>query len=358
MRVIQILPTLGWGDAVGNDTRAIYRILKEKGYDTVIGAEAVDRRIPKDEAMELKDLPEIRPEDLVIYHASTGSKLNFDITGYPGRKIMIYHNITPPGFFRRYNKQARENMEYGYEGIRYLKDKFEYCIADSGYNMQELRRMGYKCPIDVCPILIPFEDYDREPSKKVIDQYRDGKKNWLFVGRIAPNKKQEDVIRAFYCYQRDYEPESRLFLVGNAGGMETYEARLRNYIHTLGIDEKVIIPGHIPFDETLAYYRLADVFVCMSEHEGFCVPLAEAMHFGVPIAAYGCCAIPETLGNGGILLDSKEPEIAAAAANRVIRDGKLRAAILEGQKEMLKKYAYETVKEKLLGQLKEHLINS
>ena len=352
MRVIQILPTLGWGDAVGNDTRAIYRILKEEGFDTVIGAEAVDRRIPKDEAAELKDLPKIREEDLVIYHGSTGSKLNFDIAGYPGRKIMIYHNITPPGFFRRYNKQARENMEYGYEGIRYLKDKFAYCIADSEYNKQELRRMGYECPIDVCPILIPFEDYDREPSAKVLKQYRDGKKNWLFVGRIAPNKKQEDVIRAFYCYQRDYEPESRLFLVGNAGGMETYEARLKNYIHMLGLDEKVIIPGHIPFDETLAYYRLADVFVCMSEHEGFCVPLAEAMHFGVPIAAYGCCAVPDTLGNGGLLLDSKEPEVAAAAANRLITDQALRAAILEGQKEMLQKYKYENVKERLLTLLK------
>ena len=355
MRVIQILPTLGWGDAVGNDTRAIYRILKDEGYDTVIGAEAVDRRIPKDEAAELKDLPKIRDEDLVIYHGSTGSKLNFDIAGYPGRKIMIYHNITPPEFFRRYNKEARENMEYGYEGIRYLKDKFTYCIADSEYNKQELRRMGYECDIDVCPILIPFEDYDREPSAKVLKQYRDGKKNWLFVGRIAPNKKQEDVIRAFYCYQRDYEPESRLFLVGNAGGMEVYEARLRNYIHMLGLDEKVIIPGHIPFDETLAYYRLADVFVCMSEHEGFCVPLAEAMHFGVPIAAYGCCAVPDTLGSGGILLDSKEPEIAAAAANRLITDEALRAAILDGQQEMLQKYAYETVKSRLLALLKDLL---
>ena len=234
----------------------------------------------------------------------------------------------------------------------FLADKTEYCIADSDYNRQDLLKLGFTCPIDVCPILIPFEDYDREPSAKVLKQYRDGKKNWLFVGRIAPNKKQEDVIRAFYCYQRDYEPESRLFLVGNAGGMEIYEARLRNYIHMLGLDEKVIIPGHIPFDETLAYYRLADVFVCMSEHEGFCVPLAEAMHFGVPIAAYGCCAVPDTLGNGGLLLDSKEPEVAAAAANRLITDQALRAAILDGQKEMLQKYSHEVVSKQILACLK------
>ena len=356
MRVIQILPTLGWGDAVGNDARAIHRILKEEGYDSLIGAEAVDARIPKDTAVELSKLPEIRDGDLVIYHGSTGSRMNYDIAGYPGRKMMIYHNITPPEFFRRYNRQAQRNMEYGYEGIRFLKDKFEYCIADSDYNRQELRRMGYECPIDVCPILIPFEDYDRKPSAKVMDRYRgDGKKNWLFVGRIAPNKKQEDVIRAFYCYQRDYEPESRLFLVGNAGGMENYEARLENYIRVLGLEGKVIIPGHIPFDETLAYYRLADVFVCMSEHEGFCVPLAEAMHFRVPIVAYGCCAVPDTLGKGGVLLDSKEPEIAAAAANRVITDEKLRAAILDGQEEMLARFSYASVKKQLLSCLEKFI---
>lgn len=353
MRVIQILPTLGWGDAVGNDTRAIHRILKEEGYDSVIAAEAVDARIPKEEATEIGKLPEIREEDLVIYHASTGSRLNFDIAGYPGRKMMIYHNITPPEFFRRYNRDAGKNMAYGYEGIRYLKDKFEYCIADSEYNRQELRRMGYETPIDVCPILIPFEDYDKAPSKRVMEQYgNDGKKNWLFVGRIAPNKKQEDVIRAFCRYQRDYEPESRLFLVGNAGGMERYETRLKDYIHALGLDGKVIIPGHIPFDETLAYYRLADLFVCMSEHEGFCVPLAEAMHFRVPIIAYGCCAVPDTLGSGGLLLDSKEPELCAAAADRVMRDEKLREAIRQGQEETLERYRYQTVKKRLMDLLK------
>ena len=350
MRVIQILPTLGWGDAVGNDTRAIHRILKEEGYDSVIAAEAVDARIPKEEATEIGKLPEIREEDLVIYHASTGSRLNFDIAGYPGRKMMIYHNITPPEFFRRYNRDAGKNMAYGYEGIRYLKDKFEYCIADSEYNRQELRRMGYETPIDVCPILIPFEDYDKAPSKRVMEQYgNDGKKNWLFVGRIAPNKKQEDVIRAFCRYQRDYEPESRLFLVGNAGGMERYETRLKDYIHALGLDGKVIIPGHIPFDETLAYYRLADLFVCMSEHEGFCVPLAEAMHFRVPIIAYGCCAVPDTLGSGGLLLDSKEPGLAAAAIDRIVNDRALRRHLKKEQEKVLKRFSYEEAEKTMIG---------
>ena len=356
MRIVQILPALSPGDAVGNDTRAIRDILREAGYETEIYADFVDKRIQEGEGREIRFLPELAKEDLLIYHASTGTRLNFEVPSLGGRQIMVYHNITPPHFFRWYNFEARKNMEYGYEGIRYLADRMEYCIADSEYNRSELIRMGYRCPIDVCPILIPFADYDREPDREVLDRYRgDGIRNWLFVGRISPNKKQEDLIRAFYCYQRDYEPDSRLFLVGNAAGMERYDRRLKNYIRELGIEGKVVLSGHIPFTAILAYYRLADVFVCMSEHEGFCVPLAEAMHFGVPIAACDCCAVPDTLGSGGLLLKSREPETVAAAVNRILTDEGLREAIRAGQREMLKAYSHETVKERIMNCLKPYL---
>ncbi len=353
MRIIQMLPTLSFGDAVGNDTRAIRDILREAGYDTAIYAADVDHRLKAGEGFWLKDMPKLTDEDLLIYHGSTGSQLNFSLMEYGGRKVMVYHNITPPEFFRWYNPLAQKNMAFGYEGIEYLADKVEYCIADSSYNKEELRRMGYECPIDVCPILIPFEDYEREPDPTIMAQYQgDGWTNLLFVGRISPNKKQEDVIKAFYCYQRDYNPKSRLFLIGNPNGMERYEARLRTYAERLGIADKVIMPGHVKFDGILAYYQLADVFVCLSEHEGFCVPLVESMFFGVPIVAYGCCAVPETLGNGGLLLESKEPEMVAAAVNRVVTDESLRNGIAAEQKEMLQKYSHEVVSKQILACLK------
>ena len=356
MRIVQILPSFSPGDAVGNDTRAIRDILRDAGYETDIYADWVDKRLPESEGKDIRFMPKLTEEDLLIYHASTGSRLNFDLPSLGGRQMMIYHNITPPHFFRWYNHEAMKNMVYGYEGIRNLADKMSYCIADSDYNMRELRRMGYTCPIDVCPILIPFQDYDREPDREMMARYQgDGKKNWLFVGRISPNKKQEDLIRAFYCYQRDYDPESRLFLIGNAAGMERYAQRLRNYIRELEIEEKVVFPGHIPFPGILACYRLADVFVCLSEHEGFCVPLAEAMHFGVPIAAYDCCAVPDTLGKGGLVLRSKEPETVAAAVNRILTDAELQAQIRAGQQEMLQAYSYETVKKRIMSCLKPYL---
>ena len=217
--------------------------------------------------------------------------------------------------------------------------------------------MGYECPIDVCPILIPFEDYDREPDQKVLGKYQgDGWTNLLFVGRITPNKKQEDVIRAFYYYHRDYNPKSRLILVGNDIGMENYRYQLENYARALGLNDLVIFPGHISFAAILAYYHLADVFVCMSEHEGFGVPLVEAMYFNVPIVAYASSAIPETLGKGGILLDSKDPQLAAAAVNRIVQDQALREALHQEQQKKLQNYSCENVKAQLMHCLEKVII--
>ncbi len=350
MKIIQLLPTLSFGDAVGNDTLAIRKILQEEGYESRIYAENIDRRLPAGSALSLAKMPELKSGDVLIYHASTGTKLNQRFPTFGGKKVMIYHNITPPGFFRGYSPEAVRLTEFGYEGIRYLANKVQFCIADSEYNRSELIKMGYKCPIEVCPIVIPFEDYDRRPDPKVLKRYEgDGVFNLLFVGRIAPNKKQEDIIRAFYCYQKKYNPRSRLFLVGSSGGMERYEARLKSYVRTLGLEDRVVFPGHIRFPEILAYYRLADVFVCMSEHEGFCVPLVEAMHLGKPIVAYGSSAVPETLSGGGLLLESKDPWTAAAAINRLAEDEALREYLAERQKARLEALSYPEVKKKFMA---------
>lgn len=344
MKVIQLIPVVAFGDAVSNDARAIKSLLKKAGYDTELYAEAIDARLPAGTAKELTAMPELGADDVLVYHASTGTQINYDLPKYGGHKIMIYHNITPPSFFHGYNTEAEKNMEFGYAGIRFLADKVEYCIADSEYNRQNLREMGYKCPIDVCPILIPFADYDQQPNPGTIRKYKsDEWTNLLFVGRISPNKRQEDVIRAFYSYQKDYNPKTRLFLVGNAGGFESYEQRLKQYAEALGIGDRVIFPGHIRFDEILAYYHLADAFVCMSDHEGFCVPLIEAMYFGKPIVAYNCTAIPYTLGKGGVLLDSRDPAEAAAAIDKAIHDEQLKASVAAGQKEILDSLQAEKV---------------
>ena len=349
MRIVQLLPTMSFGDAVSNDAAAIRKMILEQGYETEIYASNIDARLPEGLVAKPDKMALLTDEDILVYHGSTGDPLNRLVPELGGKKLMRYHNITPPEFFRGYDRGAELRTKAGYREIRALSKAFDRCICDSDYNRQELRRMGYECPIDVCPIVIPFEDYDKEPDAEVLRKWQgDGWVNLLFVGRIAPNKKQEHVIRAFAQYHRQYNPKSRLFLVGNPTGMEKYDTQLKNYAWDLGLAGRVIFTGQIPFKKILAYYRLADVFLCMSEHEGFCVPLAEAMHFGKPIIALDACAVPETLGEAGLVLEDASPEIAAAAIDRVMKDGELQAAFARGRKKQLEKFAYESVKARML----------
>jgi glycosyltransferase involved in cell wall biosynthesis len=182
-------------------------------------------------------------------------------------------------------------------------------------------------------------------------KYSGGKKNLIFVGRIAPNKKQENVIRAFYQYHR-MEPESRLILVGSWTGMENYHQRLVKYAAALGIADDVIFTGHIKFSEILAWYTIADAFVCMSEHEGFCVPLVEAMFFDVPIIAYDTSAISDTLGGSGVLLDDNDPVFVSRVIDRVLKDSALKEQIISGQRRRLEDFSYERIKAVFEKQIK------
>lgn len=349
MRVIQLLPTIAYGDAVGNDTLAIQELLREMGYhDTAIYAENIDPRLPAGTACHVSQLPQLAQEDVILYHGSTGTDLNDQLPQLPGRKVMIYHNITPSQFFQPYSQGAVELTAHGIDGITRLADRLDYCIADSEFNKRDLLRMGYTCPIDVCPILIPFEDYAKTPDRAVLRQYSgDGYVNLLFVGRVSPNKRQEDVIRAFYFYHKFFEPKSRLFLVGAYGGMEPYYQRLTAYVDRLGLTDSVIFPGHIKFNAILAYYKLADVFLCMSEHEGFCVPLTEAMYFDIPIVARATTAIPDTLGGGGVLLPDNDPRAAARQIHRLVQDQPFREATLQKQRQRLADFSHERVSARL-----------
>lgn len=348
MQIIQLLPTVAFGDAVGNDAQAIKELLLDMGHKTQIYAENIDKRLPVGTAEYVTNMPELQPEDILLYHGSTGTELNELIPSLGGRKVMIYHNITPGFYFFPYSLEAASRTEEGIAQIHNLSDQFDYCIADSDYNKKDLLKMGYNCPIDVCPILIPFSDYEKAPSKKIIKQYeKDGYTNLLFVGRIAPNKKQEDVIRSFYIYQKLYNEKSRLFLVGNSNGMERYAKRLQDYTEKLGIQDKVIFTGHIKFDEILAYYHIADAFVCMSEHEGFCVPLVEAMFFDVPIIAYNTSAIGDTLGNSGILLEDNNPVLVAMMIDKIVKSKALREQVLKGQRNRLKDFEHKKIGQRL-----------
>ncbi len=355
MKIIQLLTTISYGDAVSNDVLALHNAMRQKGYDTMIYAENVDERLLSSSVKRIKKMQKISDEDVIIYHLSTGTKLNYALPKYKGRKILIYHNITPCEFFKGYNEGARKLCKEGQEGLEFLADKVEYCIADSEYNKQDLINAGYKCKIDVLPILIPFSDYEKKPSAKVIQKYENEHYvNILFTGRISPNKKQEDVIKAFYMYQKYYNCKARLFLVGSYRGMETYYAKLKEYVKQLGV-KNVYFTGHIKFDEILAYYQLADVFLCMSEHEGFCVPLVEAMKFDIPIVAYDSSAIGYTLGGSGMLLKEKEPLEVAGMIDYIVKHPEVQDELKMGQRKRMEDFAHELIETQFLNYLSDFL---
>lgn len=354
IKVIQMLPTLAYGDGVGNDALAIDTILKQMGYETKIYAENIDSRIEKGLAEKIENISGLCDVDVIIYHLSTGTKLNETLKEYPGRKIIIYHNITPAHFFADYNKGLEELCNWGRQGISEIREVADYCLADSEYNKGELVEAGYTCDIDVLPILIPYEDYEKEPNDIVMQQYADDWVNIVFVGRIAPNKKQEDIIKTFYYYKKFINPKSRLFLVGSYGGLERYYERLRNYADELQLED-VYFTGHTGFDEILAYYHIADVFLCMSEHEGFGIPLVEAMYFGIPIVAYSDTGAKEILADAGLRIEEKDCKAAAEMIDMLMQNEELRKNVIEIQKRRLKDFDYEVTRQKFIQYMEKFL---
>lgn len=342
MKVIQLLPTLAFGDAVGNDTLALMQVISQMGYETGIFAESIDERIKNKNIKPAYKVPYMGPDDVLIYHMSIGSALTYEIENFKCRKIMIYHNVTPPEFLEDYNPFTGDACRQGLKQVQYLSDKFDYCLADSEFNKQELIKMGYTCPIDVLPILIPFDDYKKAPSKRMLRRFDDDFTNILFTGRIAPNKKQEDVIKTFYYYKKYFNPKSRLILAGSYYGMENYYHSLKMFVERLQVED-IYFTGQIKFNEILACYHLADVFLCMSEHEGFCVPLAEAMAFNIPIIAYDSSAIGGTLGGSGILLKDKNPLEAAAMIHQVMSRPGLKEDVVYNEKLRLKDFEHDVI---------------
>lgn len=344
MKIIQLVPTLSYGDAVSNDILALNGLLHKLGIETEIYALEIGAHIPAGTAVNFHLMPKLMPEDILLYHMATGCNeiANF-LLHCECRKILVYHNITPSHFFSPYAKNYVTAVQDALKELILLKETFECCIADSEFNKQDLRKAGYTCPIAVLPILVPFEDYQQEPDADVLSRYKDaGWTNILFVGRIAPNKCQEDVIASFAAYKEKYNAKSRLFIVGNYNGMEAYFERLQQYVAENHVKD-VVFTGHITFKAIIAYYNLADVFLCMSEHEGFCVPLLEAMKFEVPIVAYESTAIPYTLNDAGIIVNEKNPIMIASIINEIVCNDQFRNQLLVTQNKRLSYFQYGNV---------------
>ncbi|WP_124065161.1 glycosyltransferase [Clostridium sp. E02] len=341
MRIIQIIPTLAYGDAVGNDAMALKCVIQDMGFETEIYAENIvcPEKMP---AKLVNQIPALSKDDIAILHLSTGAKINNEFGNLLCRKIVRYHNVTPPEFFEVNDLYIAEVNKWGLRSAAYLADKVDYCLADSEFNRQDLIELGYKCKIDVLPILIPFEDYKKKPDQKIIKKYSKTPVV-LFTGRVAPNKKHEDIIQSFCMYKKFYNPKAVLVLVGSYKETDLYYQRLKKYVEELNVED-VIFTGHIHFNEILAYYYIADVFLCQSEHEGFCVPLVEAMFFDNPIVAYKSTAIPFTLDKSGFLMDTKDPLLVAGVLHEIDKSTDMRNQLIKEQRKRLEVFSFERIK--------------
>ena len=334
-RVHQLLAALAYGDAIGDEALAIQRHLREAGFDSDIFAEKVHPRMAH-LARPLWQYREVSsPDTVCVYHFSIGSAAGRMIYHAPDRLVAVYHNITPARFFLGFHPHLVGLCHHGRRELATFAPRTELALGDSEYNRQELEDSGF-ARTAVLPIVLDLARYEQPASPVTLDLVAGGRTNLLFVGRIIPNKRIEDLLAA-YAFYRQRDPRSRLLLVGDYRGHERYYARLRERALLLGLSlgEDVVFTGHVEHDDLLACYAASHLFLCLSEHEGFCVPLLEAMVFGLPVVAYDAGAVRETLRGAGVLLADKDPAVVAELLWRLRVEGPLRRAVLGTQQRAL-----------------------
>lgn len=335
-QVHQFLPVLDKGDAIGNYAMALRRLFRREGYASNIYVWRAGK------GMKRECLPYRRhgvvssPQNVAVLHFSIGSPLSGYVKSLPERKVMIYHNVTPKEYFVGVSEQVYYIARSGRKELASLADAMDLCLCDSEFNRRDLVELGYP-NVHVAPVMVDFSLLEVEPDTKVRKAYADDWKNFLFVGRIAPNKKQEDVVRIFHYYKKFINPRSRLFLLGTARQTPRYLTILKSLVQRLELQD-VLFTGEVTQRELVSLYKIADVLLCMSEHEGFCVPLVEAMYFRVPIVAFDAGAVAETLAGAGVLVKKKRHQSIAEMIDLLLTDEGLRSRLLQVQDERLRHF--------------------
>lgn len=326
--VHQVLATLSYGDAIGHEVLGIQRVLRGAGFASEIFVETAD---PKLEHLtrDYREMPlAVGQDDLLIHHFSIGSKASRIAYALPARMMLVYHNITPPEYFVGVNRELVERCYLGRRELTAYAARCELAVGDSEFNRAELSASGFD-PAGVLPVIPDFSHLEGEPGAFAAREFDDDWTNILFVGRVVPNKRFEDLIRIFHAYRRR-NPRSRLLLVGSSTGFEHYRTRLDALVAALGTPD-VYFTGHITNEELAAYYHVADLFLSASEHEGFCVPLIEAFYTGVPVLAFAATAVPWTMHGGGVLYHDKDPLAVAALMDAILSDAAACDAVVASQ---------------------------
>ena len=348
VNINQLTPALHQNDAVGESILEINRTLGGWGHQPGIFSLEVDLPL-EGIARGLSEFNNFDNEDAInILHFAIPSVLTQIFKESKGKKVLIYHNITPSRFFEGINSEMVHIATVGREELSSLVKCTDFALGDSRFNEEELKEYGFS-KTGVFPIPLNPERYDVEsiiPLKKMLQ--RDEYCNILFAGRITPNKKIEDIIKSFYYFKNLFYQESRLIIVGNPSGFEGYDMYLKDLAEKLDLND-VHFTGKVDQDELVTYYKIADIFVTMSEHEGFCVPILESFLFGIPVIAYNSTAIPHTMGDGGILVNAKKHREIAGIMSEVCENDDLRKSLIQKQREQLRNFSPDKIKGYLKG---------
>lgn len=349
MKVYQLVPAMHYGDAVGDSIRLIRDLLQSHGHSCDIYSITIDD-ILKDEIKEWNTFSaEYKADSVTILHFVLPSPLTEPFAHLPGRKIIIYHNITPAKFFQPYDNELATIARVGRQQLKSLAASVNLALGDSEYNREELEYFGFH-PTGVFPIPFDLSRYQQGADPMIIRMFSDEAINLLFVGRVVPNKKIEDLIKLSTYFKNYFTTKFRLIIVGKTDRVKEYYYQLLQLVEDLKLDRKeVIFTGHIDFPQLISYYKVADLFLSLSEHEGFCVPLLESMYFQLPILAYNCTAIPHTLEDAGILINHKELVQIAELCYVVARNDNFRKQIIAKQNERLKHFSLEKTEKRLLA---------
>jgi glycosyltransferase involved in cell wall biosynthesis len=328
-RVNQLVAGFAEGDAISQEARAFRHVARELGFESEIFVPAC-RMAPgcRDDCRPLEDY---RGEtgDLVIYHYAIASECSAIFEATAARRVLLYHNITPASYFDGFDDETAARLRVARGGLKTVASLADRVAAVSAFNAAELAALGV-ADVRVFPLLWLPGDMAVEPDPAMLHKLGDGLRNMLFVGRMAPNKCIEDLLLAFAWYHTCIDRHSRLVIVGSERSCPRYAAMLGLLAGRLGL-ANVSFAGFVSPAELAACYATASVFVCTSRHEGYCLPLVEAMLRGVPVIARDCGGMPEAMGGGGVLFDEADPRILAQLMHRVLTDDDLRAEVLDSQ---------------------------
>ncbi|MSO55746.1 MAG: glycosyltransferase [Acidobacteria bacterium] len=346
MKVNQWVPAAHKGDAIGDSARRTRDLLRSMGHEADIFALTIDDELRHD-VRSFSD-SEARRGDVTIFHFALPSPMSAAFASLPRGRVLQYHNVTPARFFAPYEPALFRLASIAREELASLAPLTDLALGDSAYNRDELDELGFSTT-GVMPIAVDTGRLTTAPSERVLDDILDdGLVNFLFVGRIAPNKKIEDHIKLAEQYKRYIDAYYRFIFVGRYDVVPRYYAAIRALMSEYKLlPERFIFTGPVPDAELAAYYRASSVYVSLSEHEGFCVPLVEAMAMDVPVLAYGAAAVPDTLGGAGVQFAPKDLEYAAELMGMLAFEDGPREAVLAGQRQRLGDFGDAVIQQRL-----------